>query len=273
MPASPPTRLDRRVLGQRCDLAEQDLVSSEAEDVADAVALQPGHGFVPSIVAVAADQDVDGWPMAADGAHDVAQHQRHLGATWGLARAQDHRDRLAGGGLVDVDRQEAAAVVMGMEQGQLLAAVNPILRIVDVEHDPARHLREAVAEQVHHRGHHPLERGGGGQVLQPAHRRLRAQIRAALGQPADRHLEGRVGPQRVAVVGIRVAGGDHERAKADHLGQAMAHPLGRSRVVDAACQALGDAEPALDLRQHQHPGIRSQPTAVEGGMQHLAGDR
>jgi hypothetical protein len=56
----------------------------------------------------------------------------------------------------------------------------------------------------------------------------------ALRQPADRHLEGRVAAQRIAVVGIRVAGGDQQRAKADHLGQRVAHPLGRARVLDAA---------------------------------------
>ena len=51
------------------------------------------------------------------------------------------------------------------------------------------------------------------------------------------------------------------------------HPLRRPRVLDAARQALGDAEPALDLGQHQHAGIRGQATAVEGGMHRLAGDR
>jgi hypothetical protein len=102
---------------------------------------------------------------------------------------------------------------------------------------------------------------------------LRAQILAALGQPADRQLEGRVGAQGVAVVGIRVAGGDHERAKADHLGQAMAHPLRRPRVLDAARQPLGQAELARDLRQQQHPRIRRQPTAVEPGKHGLAADR
>ena len=199
--------------------------------------------------------------------------QRHLGPVGRLARAQDHRDRLAARGLVDMDRQEAAAVVVGMEQRQLLLAVNPVLGVVDVEHDPARHLREAVAEQLDHRGHHALERGWLGQVLQSAHRRLRAQIGAALGQPADRHLERRVGAQGIAVVGVGVARGDHQRAKADHLGQPMAHPLRRPRILDAARQALGQAEPPLDLRQHQHPGIRGQPAAVEGDMYRLAADR
>jgi hypothetical protein len=38
-------------------------------------------------------------------------------------------------------------------------------------------------------------------------------------------------------------------------------------------QALGNAEPALDLGQHQHAGVRRQPAAVEGSTHQLARDR
>ncbi len=142
---------------------------------------------------------------------------------------------------------------MGVEQRQLLAAVDPVLGIVDVEHDAPRHLGEAVAEQLDHRRHHPLERDRPGQVLEPAHGRLGAQLGAALGQPADRHLEGRIGAQGVAVVGILVAGRDQQGAEADHLGEPVLDPLGRPRVLEAARQALGDAEATLDLGQDQTP--------------------
>ena len=54
-----------------------------------------------------------------------------------------------------VNRQEAPAVVIGVEQGELLTAV---LGVVDIKHDAGRHLLEAIAEQVYH-GHHALERG------------------------------------------------------------------------------------------------------------------
>jgi hypothetical protein len=127
--------------------------------------------------------------------------------------------------------------------------------------------------KLDHRRHHPLQRGRAGQVLQPAHRRLRAQIHPRLREPADRQLERRVGAQEIAVVAVRITGGDQQRAKADHLGHAVADPLGRPRVLDAARQALGQAEPPLDLRQHQHPGIRGQPAAVEGQVHRLAADR
>jgi hypothetical protein len=159
----------RRVLGPIGHPGEQHWVAGEAEDVADPVALATGHGLVAGVVAVAADQDLDPRPASADGFHDMAQDEGDLGTARRLARPQDDRDRFAGGGLVDVDRQEAAAVVMGVEQGELLAAVDPILGIVDVEDEMPRHVLEAVAEQLDHRRHHPLEGGRTREVLEPAH--------------------------------------------------------------------------------------------------------
>ena len=127
--------------------------------------------------------------------------------------------------------------------------------------------------KLDHSRHHALERGGAGQVLEPAHGRLRAEVRPALGRPTDRYLERRIGAERVAVVGVWVAGRDQQHPEADHLGQRVMHSRRRPRVRDAAGQALGDAELALDLRQHQDPGIGSQTSTVKGDMHRLAGNR
>ena len=224
-------------------------------------------------MAVAAHQDIDRRPAGADAADDMAQHQRHLGPVRRLAGAQDDRHRLAGGGLVNVDRQEAAAVVMGVEQRELLPAVDPVLGVVDVEHDAPGHLFEAVAEQLDHRRHHALERDRAGQVLQPADGRLRAQIGPAFRQPPDRHLEGRIGAEHVAVVAIGIARRDQQGAIADHLGQPVPHPFRRARVLDAIGQSLGYSEPLLDRRQKQYSSVRGQPAAIEGDMHRLAADR
>ena len=64
---------DGRILGQSGDPGQQDLVAGEAEDVADAVLLAPGHGLVPGVVAVDADQDLHARPAGTDGAHHVTQ--------------------------------------------------------------------------------------------------------------------------------------------------------------------------------------------------------
>jgi hypothetical protein len=71
------------------------------------------------------------------------------------------------------------------------------------------------------------------------------------------------GAQRVIVVGIRVAGRDQERPKADHLCELMLLPRGRARILDAAGQVLGRAEAALDLREEQNIAVRGQPPGVE----------
>lgn len=53
----------------------------------------------------------------------------------------------------------------------------------------------------------------------------------------------------------------------------MLYKLGCPRILDAARQTLGQAQLPLDLRQHQHAGIRGQATAVEGDVNRLAAHR
>ena len=137
---------------------------------------------------------------------------------------------------------------MRVPQRQLLAAVHPVLGVVDIEQDAPGHLVEAVAEQIDHRRHHALECGRAGQIFEPADGRLRTQILAALRQPSDRHLEGRVGFERVTVVAVGIARRDQQGAVADHLGKFVPHPLRVARVFEAASQPLGDLEPLLDGR-------------------------
>ena len=89
--------------------------------------------------------------IASDQATQVTAH---LGAGGRLARPQDHGHRTTGRRVVDVDRQKAALVVVGIEERQLLVAVNHVDRVVDVEHD--RLGRRGVARAVEV-DHHPAE--------------------------------------------------------------------------------------------------------------------
>ena len=70
--------------------------------------------------------------------------------------------RLAGGRFIDMDRLKAAAVVVGVEERELLAAVDPVLGVVDIEHDAPGDLFYAVAEHFEHRRHHAFQRAGEG---------------------------------------------------------------------------------------------------------------
>src|SRR5205814_4117797 len=67
------------VLGEWADLAQQHRIAGEAEDVTDALALAPRHRLGPSVMAVAAHQNLDRRPAGADATDDMAQYQDHLG--------------------------------------------------------------------------------------------------------------------------------------------------------------------------------------------------
>ena len=95
-------------------------VAGEPENVIDAILLAPIHGLGPGVMAVAAPADAGLGPMAAQATGNVLEDGADLGAARRLARPQDDRHRLARTGLVNVDRQETALVVMGIEERELL---------------------------------------------------------------------------------------------------------------------------------------------------------
>ena len=117
---------------------------------------------------------------------------------------------------------------MGVEQPQLLAAMHGIEGVVDIEHDARRRAAEAGAILVDHGTAHGQQGARIGQVLEARNRRLRAQI-GVIRQPAHGELEEWIGAQRVGVIAILVAGGNHQHAGADDLIQAMGrHGLDRA---------------------------------------------
>ena len=77
----------------------------------------------------------------SDRPDEPAQMSPDLGALGPLGRPQHGRDEAAL--AVEHDHGlEAVFVIMGIEQPQLLAAVNGIEGVVDVEHELLRHLSE-----------------------------------------------------------------------------------------------------------------------------------
>ena len=180
-----------------------------------------------------------------------------------LALPQEHHDRLAAGHVIDMDRQEAAGVVVGVEQRQLLPAVHRVAGVVDVQRDRGRVLREAPAEQIHHHRRHARRSHPRGHVLEPAHGRLRAQRRPAPGQPAGRQLEQRVLAQRIAVIGILMAAGNGQHAEQQHLLNRVADPAGIAPVLHAGRQHARQAQAPVRLPQEQQAAIRRNRAAIE----------
>ena len=73
---------------------------------------------------------------------------------------------------------------MRIEQPQLLAAMNRIERVVDVERDPFGDLPEGLAIKIDHGAAHAQQSAGIGQVFQTRDGRLRTQL--AIGRRQDR---------------------------------------------------------------------------------------
>ena len=125
-----------------------------------------------------------------------------------------HGDRTARRRVVDVDRQEAALVVMGIEQRELLVAVNDIHRVVDVERYRFGWGPVAGAVEIDHHPHQADQVAQGRRILPARDGRLRAQIPARIGQPPAGQFECRIEAQSVEVVGVFIAAGDGEDAGA-----------------------------------------------------------
>ena len=149
----------------------QYVVSGEPEDVIDAIRFAPSHGLGAGIMAVAAPADARLRPDLPDVAGHVPDDGTNLGPARRLAFTQDDGNRLAGTAFVDVDRQEAALVVIGIEERELLAAMDPVESIIDVEHDRGGWARPTRAEQIDHRSHHPCDLDLRWCVLEPRHGR------------------------------------------------------------------------------------------------------
>ena len=198
-------------------------VDGKADDVVAAHGFQQRQRGLAAIVAVAPHQDLDVRPMLADADDDVAQDLGYLLARGALAGPQQRQHRLAREAVEDVDRLEAGAVVVRVEECELLLAMHGIVGVVDVEHDCAGRSREAAAVEIDLAEPDARQRTPVGQVLEPGQRRLAHQIAAAVGCAADGDLQGGIGPQRVDVIAVLVAGGDHDHPRHRHLGVAVPH--------------------------------------------------
>ena len=75
---------------------------------------------------------------------------RYLLAIRRFPRAQNGQHAMAGVGVIDMDRQKAAFIVMRIEQRQLLMAMHGIGGVVDIEGDRLGRAPVTLAPQVHH---------------------------------------------------------------------------------------------------------------------------
>ena len=242
-----------------------------AEDEVETVGAAEVDRLRRAIMAVATQQDFGLGPMAANGAQQAAQQGPDLLAAGPSGGTQNGGDEAAGA-IEHDDRLKAVFVIVRIEQPQLLAAVDGVEHVVDVEGDALGDLRERFAIEVDHGAAHAQQRAGVRQIFQTRDRRLRTQI-AVRRRKIMRHLEDRIDAKAVGVVAVLVAPGDHQQAKTNDVGERVRDLLRRTRIDDAGGQAFGDAKTLLDLAQNQHAGVRRQQPAVELGDDLLGPDR
>src|SRR5208282_6216408 len=161
------------------DMSAQCRGRRDAQDVIETVGPAPVENFGTAIMAVGAQQDLGVWPVGADRPQQAAQEGPDLLAARPFGGAKHRRDEAALAVEYD-DRLKTIFVVMRIEEPQLLAAMNRVERVVDVERDPSRDLPEGPAIKIDHGTAHAQQGASIGQVLQTGAGRLRTQLAVRL---------------------------------------------------------------------------------------------
>src|SRR6201997_5300678 len=157
------------------DMPAQRRSRRDAEDVIEAARPTPVENLGAAIMAVGPQQDLSVGPVGADGAHEAAEEGFDLLAARPLGGTKYGRDEAALAVEHD-DRLKSVFVVMGVEQPQLLAAMDRVEGVVDVEGDAVGNRGKRLAIASAQGAAHAQQDASVRQVLQPRDRRLRAQF-------------------------------------------------------------------------------------------------
>jgi len=132
---------------------------------------------------------------------------------------------------------------------------NPVTTAPATPPDAAWHLAEAVAVEPDHGLAHAQQFARPRQVLEARDGRLRTQ-RGTVGQAAEGEFEGGAVAQAVGVVGVLVAGGDHQHPETQDIGHAVDDTPWCAWINDAGGETVGEPKPGFDLAQRQHAAVR-----------------
>src|SRR6202040_4348558 len=94
------------------------------------------------------DGDAGVGPVPADAPDQATEKLADLHTRRRLARTQDDRNRSTRRLIIDMDRQEAALIIVGVPLRQLLVAVHNINRVVDVQDNRPRWLLVTSAPDI-----------------------------------------------------------------------------------------------------------------------------
>jgi len=172
----------------------------------------------------------------------------------GRLPAQHRRHQLPALALVEVDRKITILIEKGVEQSPLLMTVSDILDVVDVQHDRNRRSPVRLDERIGQDLGDAVKTGARDGVLQTREPRLAGQ-RRILGKLLAGHLQGRVVPQRVRIVGILVAAGDLEDPLFEHVQERMPGIAGMAAIVQNLGDAVEKLQAAFNFPKEEHAGV------------------
>ena len=195
-------------------------------------------------------------PVPADTPDHVTQNHRSLCTGRPLAGAQQKTHRSARGSVINVDRLKAIPPRVGIEQRQLLIAMGPVGRVVDIEHNVARSRPEAGAEQINQLEPHSGQIAPGRGVLQPRQGRLGSKSGATVRKALASDLEGWVMAQRIKILAVLVTAGNRKHAFTDHRCVIVDRAPRVARIVQAGRQHAGKVHFPFNLTQQQHASVR-----------------
>ncbi len=208
--------------------------------------------------------------MGSDRAQQPAEEGFDLLAARPLGGTKHGSDEAALA-VEDDDRLKSVFVVMGVEQPQLLAAMDRVERVVDVERDAFK-VAEKIAIEIDHGAAHPQQGANVGRIpnrgcVDCEHSSQSDGVRSSAILNMDRFADDshRTMPS--------IARRDHQQPKADDLRQAVGDLIGRAGIDHAGGEPIGDAKALVDLAQRQNAAIRRQQAAVKLDLDALARNR
>ena len=249
------------VVGHLVCESTQRAIAREAEDVVDVVLLAPGHGLCAAVVTVSPEDDPGVRPVPANAADQMLQQGADLRPRWCLARAQEDRHRLAALHMVDVDGQEAARIVVSVEERELPVAVHGIAGVVDIEGDGGGRGGEGAAEEIDQRRRHACHLGARRRVLQAAHGGLGTEVAAALRRLPRGQLEDERGLVSGMIGSLRASLFEELPDFGRHLG------YDGKGIESYSTGRIGEGEehasdPDADWGKHETTGVNGKTGAI-----------
>ena len=255
-------------------------IGGHARHVAHVVGLEPVHHIRLRVVAVCAEHDLGAREARLGPSDNSLEEGDDLLLRRSLSRTHDRGDQPPGYAFVHMERHQAVLVVVRVEQGQLLVAVDTVGGRVHVDDHAVGGARVAVQEVVHERVEQSDQITHPDVVLETSHRGLRGK-RAVVGAASRRNLQHCVLPHGIAVVGILVAMADLHCPLREELLERVLDMRLVAVVPDRADHRVEDAIHLRRLTQQQRAAIRAQFRLVEYGLHsdtakagefHLSGD-